>query len=236
MSFLYKIIVDAAPDAIPHSWHYALEIADTLVPITSLCFCIEGIFLVLMLMKQVSLWTKAYHLKLVEILEEFLSLKYFALISKYAWLPFSSIISQLEFRLIHEIFCEEYNIQSYAFQFDLYVHKLLEKFLLDTIEIRPVDWLFVITIVFLNWGRNKLDLQLLKCDHGHADGHADEECESLNTIQMFTILGTNNSIVDQLIMCCDRRCHSIRSEFRACSYFQSFGIAFACCKEHPIIF
>lgn len=190
MSFIYKIMVDAAPHAIPHNWLYALEFADILIPITSFCFCIEGVFLVLLTMRQVNLWTKAYHLKLVEIFEEFLSMKHYDFFLRYSWLPISELNSQMEFRIFHGIFCDQYSIRSYGgFAFDEYVHKVLEKYLLHMIEIRPVDWALVLALVFGNWGRNVLGYSSTHCTQTSSTVQAEEYCEENNSILIFTIFG-----------------------------------------------
>ena len=47
---------------------------DLFIPLVSFCFCIQGLFLILMSIRQCSLWSKAFHLTLDEILFEYYSI------------------------------------------------------------------------------------------------------------------------------------------------------------------
>jgi hypothetical protein len=69
MAFIFKMIVNT----VTVSEHYlvALEYADLFIPIVSFVFCAQGLFLILISIQQCSLWSKAFHLTLDEILFEF---------------------------------------------------------------------------------------------------------------------------------------------------------------------
>ena len=55
------------------------------------------------------------------------------------WLPMSSINSAIEFRVMHNAFCEYFSIQKHAFAFDDYVRRCYERYLLNIITIDPAS-------------------------------------------------------------------------------------------------
>jgi hypothetical protein len=69
MAFIFKLVV-ISTYIDPH-WLEALEYADLFVPIVSFVFCAQGLFLILISIQQCSLWSKAFHLTLDEILFEY---------------------------------------------------------------------------------------------------------------------------------------------------------------------
>ncbi len=101
-------------------------------------------------------------------------------------------ISEMEFRVFHNIFCDSYKIQRSAFAFDEYVEKVFEKFVLSIIEIRPVDWLMLVVVVLLNLARRKLHLNYRQCDSAHDVAH----CENESATVMFTIAGVLCTLID----------------------------------------
>ena len=50
--------------------------------------------------------------------------------------PLSSVMNQIEFRVLNILFCDSFSINR-TVHFDEYVAIVLEKFILDLIEIRP---------------------------------------------------------------------------------------------------
>eukprot|EP01035_Chromulina_nebulosa_P021149 gene21149-27403_t len=53
---------------------------------------------------------------------------------------FCFCFKEIEFRIFHIIFCDHYHIQRNAFAYDEYVQRIFEKYLLDIITIKPLDW------------------------------------------------------------------------------------------------
>ena len=70
MAFIFKTIlsIDLLKD---EAWIFALEYADTLVPITAFMFCIEGIFLILMSVRQCEVWSKSYQCSLTHLFDDY---------------------------------------------------------------------------------------------------------------------------------------------------------------------
>lgn len=64
--------------------------------------------------------------------------------------PFSRIVSEMEFRVFHDIFCESYRIQRKAFAFDEYVSLVYEKFALHIIEIGVMNWMLFLVFMLLS--------------------------------------------------------------------------------------
>lgn len=95
-----------------------------------------------------------------------------------------SSIEQLEFRIFHSLFCSAFRIQKNAFSFDEYVAKVFQRFVLELIEIRLIDWFYVITFLCLNLLRVKLNLHYFSCEEG------DSPCDDRRNIYLFTIIGT----------------------------------------------
>lgn len=169
MAFIFKLITQST-DVIPHNWLLSLEYADLLVPITSFLFCIQGLFLIILSIKQCDVWSKAYHLHLYEVLDEFYDqMKYLS--HRMSWLPISILNNELEFRIHHCIFCDKYDIQK-SFAFDTYVQKCYLKFLNELIGIEIVDWFVMYVLCLLNWVRVELGLEYTNCSHLlHSEEH-----------------------------------------------------------------
>lgn len=101
----------------------------------------------------------------------------------FVWKPLITSIEQLEFRIFHSLFCSAFHIQKGAFAFDEYVTKVFQRFVLELIEIRLLDWFYVITFLCLNLLRIKLKLHYFFCDEG------DTPCDDRRNIYLFTIIG-----------------------------------------------
>jgi len=103
------------------------------------------------------------------------------LVHSFTWLPWSLENGEMEFRILHLIFCEQYNIRCDDFAFDEYVERIFEKYLLETITIQPMDWFIVLVFVMVNWSRNALEINV-NCNHT-------DDCSDWVAIELFTISG-----------------------------------------------
>jgi len=108
------------------------------------------------------------------------------------WLPLSSIRSEIEFRVFHDVFCEHYHIGVNEFAFDEYIQRIYEEILMDIVELQPVDWAIFIFFVFANWARNALDLGTSSCHHFESKSDELASCYADRTIELFTIIGKIN--------------------------------------------
>ena len=198
MAFMFKIILNIAK--MPHMWVLALEFADMLVPIVSFVVCAIGILLIVMSLKTMKIWIRSYHLHQYELLEEF-----------YNWghsrwnagnmskIPLLEINSRMEFRIMHSIFCENYNIHRNAFAFDEYVYHIFEKLLLSILHIDNWKWGLIIVFFVLDYVRHVLGLDIHQCvrDHGPSrrlaaggdgvDPEYADGCASESSLDNFTI-------------------------------------------------
>eukprot|EP01034_Spumella_vulgaris_P035430 gene35430-43685_t len=180
-AFIFKVIVNTTSFLDSH-WAHALEFAELLIPVMSFCYCLTGVLLIVMALNVCDLWSKAYHLKLIELIDDYLN-KSKSLLFRLSWKPTNKIISEMEFRIFHHLFCEMFKIQRDAFAFDEYVHKVFENFVTEIIEIRPIDWFIVCVVVLINLARKKLDLNYSTC------AEHDYECDERGTMVLFTIAG-----------------------------------------------
>ena len=69
------------------------------------------------------------------------------------WIPLFSprIYGEMEFRIMHTAFCENFEIQYNALPFDEYVRRVFEKYLIEIITIDPGNWVVIIALGLLNW-------------------------------------------------------------------------------------
>jgi hypothetical protein len=99
------------------------------------------------------------------------------------WKPLLDSIEQMEFRIFHNIFCSTFQIQKGAFAFDEYVAKVFQRSVLELIEIRLLDWLYVTVLLLINLGRVKLGLHYNSCEVH------DIPCDDRRDVYLFTIIG-----------------------------------------------
>ena len=102
---------------------------------------------------------------------------------RVTWKPLLNSIEQMEFRIFHNIFCTTFQIQKGAFAFDEYISKVFQRYVLELIEIRILDWVYVAIILCINLGRVKLGL------HFHSCELHDVACDDRRSIDLFTIVG-----------------------------------------------
>ncbi len=172
MSFIFKIILQSTSMNI--DWVLGLEFADTVVPITSFVCCTIGVMLIVMSLSVVKHWIKSYHLHLYEVLENYYE-------NAHSWfnkpnlsfLPISSLNSQMEFRIFHSIFCENYNIKRDAFAFDQYVYRIFEKYLLKILDIDSRNWFIILGLTMLNWLRYETGIDVHECVRKHSSIYGD---------------------------------------------------------------
>jgi hypothetical protein len=187
MAFIFKVIISNSQD-ITQEWLHALEYADTVVPFVSFCFCAQGMFLILVSIHYCNSWSKAYHL-----LPEELELDYFDLVSGSRWsfwnyMKREQLRGELEFKIIHELFCVQFRIKRFSIPFDVYVERIFEKYLLETITIAPMDWAVVCVLALGDWCR-----KALKVDYPSSGPNScpeyDVECSELHDLILFTFAG-----------------------------------------------
>jgi hypothetical protein len=136
-----------------------------------------------MSVRQCDHWSKAYHMKLLELLDEFFDYADTYRFKLLSFIPNKTIL-ELEFRIFHSIFCETYHIQRKAFAFDEYVDKVFERFVMEIVEIRPWDWMVVSLLFTLNFLRMASKLNFGK----HCDHH-DYACKNEGLTEIFAIGG-----------------------------------------------
>lgn len=182
MAFVFKIVINCHLIE-NEKWILCLEFADLLVPITSFCFCIEGMWLIIVVIRQFDVWNRAYHLSFVELLDDYLSNKHLSIIQRFHWIPLSDHNSGMEFRVFHDIFCDQYDISRQSFAFNEYVQRVFESFLLNLVSIRFVDWMLVCVLALLNWARMSGGVKASHCPD------EDEYCVALAGIKIYTYFG-----------------------------------------------
>jgi hypothetical protein len=91
--------------------------------------------------------------------------------------------AELEFKVYNEVFCDQFKILRSQFRFDTYVERVYEKFLLDIITIRPMDWFAVVALGLLNYGRLTLEI------HFPRSGCNNTECRMESDLMFFVMVG-----------------------------------------------
>lgn len=184
MAFIFKVII-SNNSFMSTEWLHALEYADTVVPFVSFCFCAQGLFLILVSIHYCSSWSKAYHL-----LPEELELDYFELVSGNKWsiwhyIKREQLRAELEFKIIHELFCVQWRIKRFSIPFDVYVERVFEKYLLETITIAPMDWFVICLLALANWGRKQFHIDYPE----HLCDAEDVNCFEMHDLSIFTYAG-----------------------------------------------
>lgn len=191
-AFILKVVLNTS-DFLEYEVFFALEFADLLVPMFSFVSSILGIALVIISQQQCHIWSKAFHVQLEEVLDEFYD-KTHSWWSRLIWSPLNSGINQAEFRIYHGIFCDLFKIQRRAFEFDEYVQRVYEKFILSIIEIRLIDWALFIMFLLLNLVKTETGGKVYSC----ADD--DLACQNNTTVILFTVSGGVLFIVTSMLV------------------------------------
>eukprot|EP01040_Poterioochromonas_malhamensis_P013804 gene13804-15224_t len=182
-AFAFKVIVNASDNGMDSHWFEGLEYADLVVPIFSFIYCGFGIFLIIAAGKQCNEWSLAYRHHLYDLFNHFFD---YALTWKYSyfwWIP-TRITDNVEFRIFHNIFCDTYKIQRQAFAFDEYVDRVYEELVLESIEIRPRDWIVVSLLFTLNLLR-----LIAGVGFGSSCDSHDHECRDEGMSKLFAVGG-----------------------------------------------
>ena len=103
----------------------------------------------------------------------------------FRWLEWINILGELEFRIFHEIFCDQHHFQRFVFAFDVYVERVFERYLLEILTIQPLDWFLVCCLTWANHGRKNGKVELFHC------GEFDSECHLRNDLIIFTVSGAH---------------------------------------------
>lgn len=166
-----------------------MEYADLLVPIFSFTYCGIGLLLIIMSMWQSKVWSNAHNLHVLEILDN-----YYGSRSPTLWGKLYNHFhgrSEIEFRILRNIFTTEFRIQYKALPFDSYAENVFDRFVLRIIRIRHWDRLLFCVVLVLNLARIKLNLDYSNC--GGVDSSADKEeyirCKEYSSMMLFTIVG-----------------------------------------------
>ena len=175
-AFIFRLIVTPYSNS---DWVDSLTYADLIVPIFSFCYCGIGIMLIISSLQQCNLWRKSYYLQLIELLDEFLE-KSNSLIFRISWKPLNQIITKIEFRVFHALFCDFFFLKPDAFAFDEYVARVYEKYVFSIISINMFHWSTFIALVLLNWARVALKIEYQSCSE------EDIQCKEENGIVIFT--------------------------------------------------
>ena len=185
MAFMLKLVITTSDFCLMSG--STLEFADTLVPVTSFIVAFIGVFLIIMSITVCKLWIRAYHLHLFELLDEYMGRRgHWLQVGELSYLPLSTVNMEMEFRIFHSIFCEQYNIQRKAFAFDEYVYLKFEKFLLLVLKIQEINWVIIMVLVCINWLRFYLDWDLHDCVRKHDSSY---KCQGEASILNFIYCG-----------------------------------------------
>ena len=176
-AFIFKLISSSTGH-----WNEALDFADLLIPIFSFCYCAIGFILIVSSLRQCNIWSKSFNVQLIELLDEFLE-RSRDLHFKLRWKALDPIIVKIEFRIFHSIFCDFFHLKPNSVAFDEYAARVYEKFVFSIVSIEFSHWLYLSTIVLANWARIALRLQFHDCEF------ADDDCQQMNDIVMFTGAG-----------------------------------------------
>eukprot|EP00981_Chlorochromonas_danica_P006344 scaffold1365_cov163-Ochromonas_danica.AAC.34 len=125
-AFLFKIVVTIEQDIDP-DWYHALEYADILIPLFSFSYCVMGVALIFKTVRQCDAWSKGYHVTLLELLDDYFDATE-SWFGRHVTPHFSRVLTEVEFRIFHNIFCDTFKIQRHAFAFNEYVEKVTDMF------------------------------------------------------------------------------------------------------------
>ena len=83
--------------------------------------------------------------------------------------------------MIHILFCNEFHLERNAFEFDEYIIRVFEKFIVSIIEAKPENWIVVCVFVLINWLRIYLHIFTTTCPT--------EQCIVSEQALLYTVLG-----------------------------------------------
>lgn len=152
---------------------YQLSCIDLTIPITSFMYCLIGLFLIIRSARYYKLWSRAYNLKTVELLHDFFQNEdSFWHFLRIYFVNFRAD-EEVEFRILHRIFCDAYSIKDDAIDFDQYMILNHEKYLLGLVTISPLSWFILCGGLMLNYFRVRMDWNFFSCSSDHFTTHGD---------------------------------------------------------------
>jgi hypothetical protein len=95
----------------------------------------------------------------------------------------NTVIAEMEFRILHDLFCENYGIQRMAFSFDEYVRLVFEKFVLSIIQMHILGWVEFVLLMLLTMGGSAMGESLMHCIEG------DLVCVQFRSAKVFVLFG-----------------------------------------------
>lgn len=157
-----------------------------------------GVALIIKTVRQCDSWSKGYHVTLLELLDDYFD-------ATESWFGrnvtphFSRVLTEVEFRIFHNIFCDTFKIQRHAFAFNEYVEKVTDMFVRNLVTIRLIDWLILCILVVLNLARNKLNITIFHCSKD------DFICYDRSSTIMLTIMGGIVLLINIFVAALSRR-------------------------------
>jgi len=152
MSFMFKIVLDKVE--LQEVWKLGLEFSDTVIPMITFSFCVQGLVLIVMSLLQCKDWSRAYNISLTDLIHDRMDEEKI----NPSWMPqnwLSAVVyhSQLEYLIHDDAFWISYKINHRAFPFDEYVERVMERFLSSVTSVRFVDWGILTIFCLGNWMR-----------------------------------------------------------------------------------
>jgi hypothetical protein len=197
-AFLFKLFLSQNTD-LSHDWVFSLEYADLLIPIFAFSNCVKGFMLILLSYYLSFFWGKSYHLSNEELIIEFLEGTAPSSWRQVVWDILHPEVNQIEFAIVHELFCDVYRFHDDAFAFDLYVKRVLEKFVQEIIEIRQINWLFLIGLMCGYFIHPEENAPLSQSNCGTE--RFPYNCERISHTATFTLAGCAMFVITSFTAC-----------------------------------
>ena len=197
-AFLFKLFLSQNTD-LSHDWLFSLEYADLLIPIFAFSNCVKGFLLILLSYYLSFFWGKSNHLSNEELIIEFLEGTAPSSWRKVVWDIVHPEVNQIEFAIVHDLFCDVYRFHHDAFAFDLYVKRVLEKFVQEIIEIRQFNWVFLIGLMcgYFIHPEERAPLSQSKC----GTDRFPYNCERISHTVTFTLAGCAMFVITSFTAC-----------------------------------
>lgn len=186
-SFAFTIL-NQTNTVLPFGMSQAIGFADICCFAMASFFCLQGVVIMVLSIKQAQNWNVASQIPAEELLhnmsvwEQSNTLRWRA-----RYLPFCPTREQVEFRVLKSIFATAYNIKAShsEFDFSIFLRMTHEKNILKIIDISYKNWLFI--LVLLLFAALKL--------HFWESGCTTESCEIKEDISMFAICGSVTGVL-----------------------------------------
>ena len=198
-AFLFMIYLNQDSE-LSYKWVFAIEYADLLIPIFAFSNCLKGYMLILLSYYLSFFWGRSHHLSNEELIMDFIKN------TTTGWRKLllnvlNPGVAQIEFAIVHEIFCDMYRFHHDAFAFDLYVRRVLEKFVLEMIEIHVVHWVLLIGMMCFYFVESQSSSSgVYRC----RDTDKETLCQQINGIYYFTFFGCIMYAITIVTLCVTR--------------------------------